>query len=63
MIYPYEPNPTHKKNPTKPVSIDGIGTFCGCDDCTTARNRWAEAQEPLLTELDPNDGEDNNTPS
>ena len=63
MIYPYEPDPTHKKNPVIPISIDGIGTFCGCDGCTEARNRWAEAQEPLLTDLDSRDAEDTNTPT
>lgn len=60
MIDPYKPDPAHSKNPVKPVTLPGTDiTMCGCDPCVNARQDWTDRQPPLLAELDPNDGEDN----
>ena len=58
VIDPYRPDPQHNKEPVQPVSVDGLGTFCGCEQCVEARQLWADSQSPLAGFFDPNDSED-----
>jgi hypothetical protein len=51
-------NPTHRKNPTHPVTLEGVGTFCNCDECHNARQTWANNSEPMIDDLPQNDMED-----
>lgn len=61
MIAPYLPNPTHTRQPLKPISLfigDKAVTFCACDDCREARSRIMESREQLTNSLDDRDKED-----
>jgi hypothetical protein len=59
MIDPYMPDPTHRANPVKPVTIPGTDiTMCGCDGCVNTRQDWTDRQPPLIDSLDERDAED-----
>lgn len=57
MINPYSPYPGHRDAPLVPVVLDGQ-TYCVCDQCHEARQRWADQQPPLAEELENKDSDD-----
>ncbi len=49
----------HAENPLVPVTVEGLGTMCGCPDCVSARQEYANRNcEPLIEELDSRDEAD-----
>jgi hypothetical protein len=49
---------SHSAQPVQPLEVEGIGTFCGCDDCVRIREEITASKPPLLAELNTLDAED-----